>query len=135
MNQISYINKVEVTEAKNLDNFNSYNGWAWLPTTVPFTEIPISGLATLTTEESVSDKSVVFTTSLNFVADTTQLPRWDKRVFRLTATDGTRRLMGDNARPWVQTVATTEHPESVGSPVKTTVKATWTGPRKPPVLK
>lgn len=135
MNHISYINKVEVTATQNFGWFFYSGQNAWVPNNMEFTEIPISGLATLTCEQNIDDKSVIYTSTLTFTVDTETMPVLDKVAFRLGAADGSRLLMGDDRRPYVMCTVTEDHPDSVGSAVKRTVKATWTGPRKPYLLK
>jgi hypothetical protein len=131
MNRINYINKVEVTLGKNLQSVAYFKNKVSINAgeAVPFREIPISGLATLSVEENIENKTVLYTATLSFTADTDEPGIVPKMAYRLTTSDGRRLLMGDCGRPYVITTQTKEYPDSVSSPVKTTVKATWKATR------
>jgi hypothetical protein len=134
MNQISYINKVAIAIAGKMTTIR-HDRWAWVKAGDTFTDIPIKGLATLNVEETIDDKAVIYTSTLTMTVDTDKFPQLDKVAVRMGTVNGGSLLMGDEHRPWVQCTVSKSHPESVGSPCVTTVKAVWTGPRKPAVLK
>ena len=127
---IRYINKVEWCEARHLrlavpmtDNLTVY-----CADHMPYQKIDIIGLAELEVADSVDNGVRVWTSKLS-AALPCRLPTPSTPVsLRLTATDGTRYLLGLSNRPYPTITFSDKHPSGVGQPCSCVLNAVLKGP-------
>lgn len=127
---IRYINKVEWCEARHLrlavpmtDNLTVY-----CEDYMPYQKIEIVGLAELEVSDSVDNGFRVWTSKLA-AAMPCRLPTPSSPMsFRLTATDGTRYILGLSSRPFPTVTFLDKHPSGLGQPCSCTMNVVLKGP-------
>ncbi len=94
---------------------------------VPFTEIPIEGLAGISQEKAIENNQTLYTVVATFSSCRRDFAALRRVAFRITSANGQQYLLGSSARPYPIIEETTPFPSKPADTTLKSFKVTWKG--------